>query len=94
MSVEAATEFALTAQLIDARTGLHLSCRVLSSTKCGDVLEFEDEITHAIVDALKVELAGSAAVALAQGDPRANDLYFHGTLFFQQEWRAYGYAKR
>jgi adenylate cyclase len=67
----------VTAQLINARTGFHLWSDTIQR-EMGDVFELEDEITHAIVDALKVKLADSAPVTTIKGDPEVNDLYFQG----------------
>src|SRR4029077_6611473 len=51
----------VTAQLINARTGFHLWSDTIER-ELGDVFEVEDEITQAIVDALKVKLADRATV--------------------------------
>jgi adenylate cyclase len=67
----------VTAQLINARTGFHLWSDTIQH-EMRDVFELEDEITHAIVDALKVRFADSAPVGTVKGNPEANDLYFQG----------------
>jgi len=70
----------VTAQLINARTGFHLWSDTIQH-EMRDVFELEDEITHAIVDALKVKFSDSAPVGTVKGDPEANDLYFQGLYF-------------
>ncbi len=70
----------VTAQLINARTGFHLWSDTIRH-EMRDVFELEDEITHAIVDALKVKFSDSAPVGTVKGDPEANDLYFQGLYF-------------
>jgi adenylate cyclase len=70
----------VTAQLINGRTGFHLWSDTIER-EIGDVFEVEDQITLAIVDALKVKLAGSATIRGAKGDTEANDLYLQGLYF-------------
>jgi len=70
----------VTAQLINARTGFHLWSDTIER-ELRDVFEVEDEITQAIVDALKVKLTDAAPVASAKGDAEANDLYLQGLYF-------------
>ena len=68
----------VTAQLINAHTGFHLWSDTIQH-EMRDVFDLEDEITRAIVDALKVKFADSAPIgAVSEGDPEANDLYFQG----------------
>ena len=70
----------VTAQLINARTGFHVWSDTIER-EMRDVFEVEDEITQAIVDALKVKLTDSASVRVAKGDAEANDLYLQGLYF-------------
>jgi adenylate cyclase len=73
----------VTAQLINARTGFHLWSDTIQHDM-RDVFDFEDEITKAIVDALKVKLTDSAPVRAAKGDAEANDLYLQGLYFLNK----------
>jgi adenylate cyclase len=70
----------VTAQLINARTGFHLWSDTIER-ELRDVFEVEDEITQAIVGALKVKLTDAAPVVSAKGDTEANDLYLQGLYF-------------
>jgi len=70
----------VTAQLINARTGFHLWSDTIER-ELGDVFAVEDEITQAIVDALKVKLTDGAPVISVKGDAEANDLYLQGLYF-------------
>jgi adenylate cyclase len=70
----------VTAQLINARTGFHLWSDTIER-ELGDVFQVEDEITHAIVDALKVNLAGATPLRSAKSDAEVNDLYLQGLYF-------------
>src|SRR5438552_12496585 len=70
----------VTAQLINARTGFHVWSDTIER-EMRDVFEVEDEITQAIVDALKVKLTDFASVRVAKGDAEANDLYLQGLYF-------------
>jgi TolB-like protein/Tfp pilus assembly protein PilF len=68
----------VTAQLSNARSGFQLWSE---TTECElrDVFSAEDEITRAIVGALKIKLAG--ATATRKGDSEANDFYLQGLYF-------------
>jgi adenylate cyclase len=70
----------VSAQLINARTGFHLWSDTIER-ELGDVFAVEDEITQAIVDALKVRLTDGAPVISVKGDAEANDLYLQGLYF-------------
>jgi serine/threonine-protein kinase len=66
----------ITAQLINARNGFHLWSETYER-ELKDVFAVQDEITRAIVDALKVKLA-VAAPARARQNTEAYDLYLQG----------------
>jgi len=70
----------VTAQLINARDGFHLWSDTFER-ELRDVFAVEDEITHAIVDALKVKLTVGAPLHAGKADPEANDLYLQGLYF-------------
>src|SRR5439155_1611799 len=60
----------VTAQLINARDGFHLWSDTFER-ELRDVFAVEDEITHAIVDALKVKLTVGAPLHAGKADPEA-----------------------
>jgi adenylate cyclase len=66
----------ITAQLINARDGFHLWSETYER-ELKDVFAMQDEITRAIVDALKIKLAISAPPR-AEPNPEAYDLYLQG----------------
>jgi TolB-like protein/Tfp pilus assembly protein PilF len=66
----------VTAQLISARDGFHIWSETFERELQG-VFAVQDEITRAIVDALKIKLA-VAAPTRAQPSPAAYDLYLQG----------------
>ena len=70
----------VTAQLINARTGFHLWSDTFER-EIRDVFTVEDEITRAIVDALKVTLTSDTPLRSMRGDAEANDLYLQGLYF-------------
>ncbi len=70
----------VTAQLINAQTGFHLWSDTIER-EMRDVFELEDEITHAIVAALKVKFANGAPAPTVRSSTEANDLYFQGLHF-------------
>ncbi|HZX70107.1 MAG TPA: hypothetical protein VFE77_04745 [Rhodanobacter sp.] len=73
-------EVRITAQLIDTRSGFHLWSEKYDR-KLTSIFAVEDEISKAIADKLKVQLAGgsgSTLVAQKTTDPRAHDFYLHG----------------
>lgn len=70
----------ITAQLIDTRSGYHLWSEKYDR-KLTSIFAVEDEISRAIADKLKVQLAGAGGQPLfAQQsiDPRAHDFYLRG----------------
>ena len=70
----------ITAQLIDTRSGYHLWSEKYDR-KLTNIFAVEDEISKAIADKLKVQLAGgsgSTLVAQKAVDPRAHDFYLRG----------------
>jgi serine/threonine protein kinase len=69
----------VTAELINARSGFHLWTETYDR-KLEDVFALQDEITHAIVDALKVKLAVSPPVR-QQPNTEVYDLYLQGLYF-------------
>jgi TolB-like protein/Tfp pilus assembly protein PilF len=76
----AGDEVRITAQLIDTRTGYHLWSEKYDR-KLTNIFAVEDEISKAIADKLKVQLAGgggSTLVAQKVIDPRAHDFYLRG----------------
>ena len=69
----------VTAELINARSGFHLWTETYDRELEG-VFALQDEITHAIVDALKIKLAVSLP-AQQQRDTEVYDLYLQGLYF-------------
>ncbi len=69
----------ITAQLINARDGFHIWSDTFERELQG-VFAVQDEITRAIVDALKIKLAVAPA-ARGQQNPEAYDLYLQGLYF-------------
>jgi TolB-like protein/class 3 adenylate cyclase len=69
----------ITAQLVDARNGFHIWSDTFERELQG-VFAVQDEITSAIVNALKVKLA-VAPPARAQQNTEAYDLYLQGLYF-------------
>ena len=69
----------ITAQLINARTGFHLWSETYER-ELQDVFVMQDEITRAIVDALKIKLAITPTVPVAH-DTESHDLYLQGLFF-------------
>ncbi|HEU0299611.1 MAG TPA: tetratricopeptide repeat protein, partial [Longimicrobium sp.] len=69
----------ITAQLINAQTGYHLWSQTYDR-RLGDIFAVQDEIAHAIVAALQVEMGGSGgALARAEtGDSEAHALVLRG----------------
>ncbi|PYP56819.1 MAG: hypothetical protein DMD40_09705 [Gemmatimonadetes bacterium] len=76
----------VSAQLIDVAKGSELwSAEFDRDARDRDVFAVQDEITRAIVAALRVHLSGPASAALAKrstGSPEAHDLYLQGRYFF------------
>jgi adenylate cyclase len=69
----------VTAQLVNARDGFHIWSETFERELQG-VFAVQDEITHAIVDALKIKLA-VAPRAHPQQKTEAYDLYLQGLFF-------------
>ncbi len=69
----------ITAELIDARNGFHLWSETYERELQG-VFAVQDEITHAIVDALKIKLAVSLP-GREQRNMEAYELYLQGLYF-------------
>src|SRR6266516_674204 len=69
----------VTAELINARSGFHLWTETYDR-ELEDVFALQDEITRAIVDALKIKLAVSLP-AQQQPNTEAYDLYLQGLFF-------------
>ena len=69
----------ISAQLIDTRDGFHLWSETYERELQG-VFAVQDEITRAIVNALKLKLALAPPVH-QQSDPEAHDLYLRGRYF-------------
>jgi len=73
----------VTAQLIDARTGLHIWSERFDREE-RDVFDIQDEISLAIVEHLKVTLLAGEKNALRKrstADPEAYNLYLKGLYF-------------
>jgi serine/threonine-protein kinase len=69
----------ITAQLVNARDGFHIWSDTFERELQG-VFAVQDEITHAIVDALKIKLA-VASPARGQQNAEAHDLYLQALYF-------------
>jgi serine/threonine-protein kinase len=69
----------ITAELVNARSGFHLWTETYDRELAG-VFALQDEITRAIVDALKIKLAG-ALPAQPQRNTGVYDLYLQGLYF-------------
>src|SRR6266513_2748956 len=82
----AANRLRVTAQLTDARNGYNLWSETYDR-EMGDVFAVEDEISHAIMRALQVQLASGDSVALLRRpprDPEAYELYLKGRYFYNE----------
>src|SRR5204862_7988064 len=82
----AANRLHVTAQLTDARNGYNLWSETYDR-EMGDVFAVEDEISHAIMRALQVQLASGDSVALQRRPPRdvgAYELYLKGRYFYNE----------
>jgi tetratricopeptide (TPR) repeat protein len=69
----------VTAELINTRSGFHLWTETYDRELAG-IFALEDEITHTIVDALKIKLAGSLPTR-QQRNTEVYDLYLQGLYF-------------
>ena len=80
---KAGNRLRVTAQLVDARTGLHLWSERFDREEA-DVFDIQDEISLAIVEHLKVTLLDGEKTALQRrttDDPEAYNLYLKGLYF-------------
>jgi TolB-like protein/Tfp pilus assembly protein PilF/predicted Ser/Thr protein kinase len=80
---KAGNRLRVTAQLIDAGTGYHVWSERFDREE-RDVFDIQDEISHAIVEHLKVTLLADEKSALRKrstADPEAYDLYLKGLYF-------------
>jgi serine/threonine-protein kinase len=77
----------LTAQLIDVANGYHLWSETYDR-QLEDVFAIQDEISRAIVDALKVRLVGDSEklVVPTTENIEAYTLYLKGRYFFNKSW--------
>jgi len=76
----------ITAQLIQADSGFHLYSETFDRT-LDDVFGIQDEISTAVVEALKIQLLGSVPKSV-EADPAAYALYLQGRYFFARRTRA------
>jgi len=76
----------ITAQLIQADSGFHLYSETFDRT-LDDVFGIQDEISAAVVEALKIQLLGAAPKAV-QVDPAAYALYLQGRYFYARRTQA------
>lgn len=76
----------ITAQLIQAHDGFHLWSETYDR-QLDNIFTIQDEISAAVVEALKVTLLGEAPHA-QQTDPEAYRLYLEGQYFFRQRSQA------
>src|SRR3989454_2217157 len=82
----AANRLRVTAQLTDARNGYTLWSETYDR-QMGDVFAVEDEISHAIMRALRVQLVSGDSLMLLRRPPRdveAYELYLKGRYFFNK----------
>ncbi|MDI1242275.1 MAG: hypothetical protein PSX80_10180, partial [bacterium] len=74
----------ITAQLINARDGYHLWSETYDR-EMKDIFDVQDEITLALVEALKVKLLGHQQLAVLKhhtASPEAYELYLRGISYF------------
>jgi serine/threonine-protein kinase len=84
----------ITVQLVSATDGFHLWSEKYDR-EMKDIFDIQDEITLAVVDALKVELLGEEKVALFNRyghNPEAYELYLKG-LYHNYKWTDEGFLK-
>ncbi|MDQ6764814.1 MAG: hypothetical protein M3Z22_01740 [Verrucomicrobiota bacterium] len=77
----------VTAQLINARDGFHLWSETYERELQG-VFAMQDEITHAITDALKLKLIGPRPAAEKTQSAEAHDLYLQGVFYSNKSTEA------
>ncbi|MEP6637030.1 MAG: adenylate/guanylate cyclase domain-containing protein [Acidobacteriota bacterium] len=70
----------VTLQLINPRTGFNVWSEMFER-ELRDVFAVQDEITHAVVEALRIKLSAALPVHSAHNDADANDLYLRGLHF-------------
>jgi TolB-like protein/Tfp pilus assembly protein PilF len=76
----------ITAQLIKASNGFHLYSETFDRA-LDDVFGIQDEISAAVVEALKIKLLGAGPKSV-ESDPEAYALYLQGRYFFARRTRA------
>jgi TolB-like protein/Tfp pilus assembly protein PilF len=76
----------ITAQLIQASSGFHLYSETFDRA-LDDVFGIQDEISAAVVEALKIKLLGAGPKSV-ESDPEAYALYLQGRYFFARRTRA------
>jgi len=76
----------ITAQLIQTGTGFHLYSETFDR-ELDDVFGIQDEISAAVVEALKIKLLGARPKSI-EYDPEAYALYLQGRYFFARRTRA------
>ncbi|MDH4031269.1 MAG: tetratricopeptide repeat protein [Chromatiales bacterium] len=79
---KAGDQVRVTAQLIKAGDGYHLWSETFDRT-LEDIFSVQDEIAHAVVDALKISLLGEAPKA-RETSPEAYALYLQGNYFLER----------
>ncbi len=79
---KAGNQVRITAQLIQADDGFHLWSETYDR-QLDNIFAIQDEISAAVVDALKVTLLGEAPRSV-ETDPEAYRLYLEGQYFFNQ----------
>jgi TolB-like protein/DNA-binding winged helix-turn-helix (wHTH) protein len=87
---EAGQRIRVTAELIDARDGLHRWSESYER-QYTDLFALQDDLTSAIVQALKINLNGAAPVSIGRSPPTpdviAYDLYLKGEAFMDRPTR-------
>ena len=76
----------ITAQLIQADSGFHLYSETFDRT-LDDVFGIQDEISAAVVEALKIQLLGAAPKSV-EVNPEAYALYLQGRYFYARRTQA------
>ncbi len=83
------TQLRITAQLIDVNDGYHLWSERYDR-ELADVFEIQDEIAHAIVSKLKVQMLGGGDQPIVKPgtrNPEAYELYLKGRYFWSKRTR-------
>ena len=84
----------ISVQLVNTADGYHLWSEIYDR-EMRDLFDVEDEITLAVVDALKVKLLGEETAAILKrytDDPEAYELYLKG-LYHSYKWTDEGFRK-